>query len=91
MEMWFKRILERNDPPMESDEGCLVTAAPEDIFSLIKTQAELASEYLKDEVLCRVIKVLFEGISSSIDMYRSYSNIHRILSKAYYRRYLRLY
>lgn len=57
MEIWFKRILERNDPPMEADEGHLLTAVPEDIFSLIKTQAELAGEHLKDSALCRVIQV----------------------------------
>ena len=59
MEIWFKRILERNDPPMEADEGHLLTAVPEDIFSLIKTQAELAGEHLKDMALCNVIQVFF--------------------------------
>lgn len=58
MEIWFKRILERHDVPMEDATGCLLTAVPEDIFSLIKTQAELAGEHLKDEALCRVIQVL---------------------------------
>ena len=59
MEIWFKRILERHDAPMEDATGCLLTAVPEDIFSLIKTQAELAGEHLKDEALCRVIQVFF--------------------------------
>ena len=61
MEIWFKRILERNDAPMEADEGHLLTAVPEDIFSLIKTQAELAGEHLKDDALCRVIKVQYSN------------------------------
>ena len=51
MEIWFQRILERRDVPMESDEGHLVTAVPEDLFSLIKTQAELAAEHLKEKAL----------------------------------------
>ena len=60
MEIWFKRILERHDAPMEDATGCLLTAVPEDIFSLIKTQAELAGEHLKDEALCRVIQVFID-------------------------------
>ena len=60
MEIWFKRILERHDVPMEDATGCLLTAVPEDIFSLIKTQAELAGEHLKDEALCRVIQVFID-------------------------------
>lgn len=42
---------------MENDDGLLVTAVPEDIFSLIKTQAELAGEHLKDYALCDAIRV----------------------------------
>ena len=57
MEIWFKRILERGDVPMESDDGHLLTAVPEDIFSLIKTQAELAGEHLKGAVLIEAIRV----------------------------------
>lgn len=57
MQLWFKRILERNDSAMENDDGLLVTAVPEDIFSLIKTQAELAGEHLKDYALCDAIRV----------------------------------
>ena len=57
MHLWFKRILERNDSAMENDDGLLVTAVPEDIFSLIKTQAELAGEHLKDYALCGAIRV----------------------------------
>ncbi len=44
---------------MESDEGQLVTAVPEDIFSLIKTQVELAGEHLKGSVLIEAIRVVF--------------------------------
>ena len=42
---------------MESDDGHLLTAVPEDIFSLIKTQAELAGEHLKGHVLIEAIRV----------------------------------
>lgn len=63
MEIWFKRILERRDVPMESEEGHLVTAVPEDLFSLIKTQAELAAEHLKDKALCGAIRV---GVGSEV-------------------------
>lgn len=48
--------------PMESDDDHLLTAVPEDIFSLIKTQAELAGEHLKGTVLIEAIRV---GESSS--------------------------
>ena len=75
MEIWFKRILERHDVPMEDATGCLLTAVPEDIFSLIKTQAELAGEHLKDEALCRVIQVL-QMIHLSIDLCGSSSYLY---------------
>ena len=42
---------------MESDDGHLLTAVPEDIFSLVKTQAELAGEHLKGAVLIEAIRV----------------------------------
>ena len=61
MEIWFKRILERGDKPIENDEGTLVTAVPEDIFSLIKTQAMLAGEHLKGTVLIKAIQVGFRN------------------------------
>ena len=61
MEIWFKRILERGDKPIENDEGTLVTAVPEDIFSLIKTQAMLAGEHLKGTVLIKAIQVDFRN------------------------------
>ena len=57
MEIWFQRILERRDVPMESDEGHLLTAVPEDLFSLIRTQSELAAEHLKEKALCGAIRV----------------------------------
>ena len=70
MQLWFKRILERNDSAMENDDGLLVTAVPEDIFSLIKTQAELAGEHLKDYALCDAIRICTSTIQTYTEYYQ---------------------